>query len=184
MVPTPEISEEALAASKQAAQNGSQQTNVQAVTWDAVIRTPHGDIRLILFPDDAPLTVSNFRKLALTGYYDGLAFHRVVPGLLFKVVARTQKRWRSAPCGNWGPGYTIKCETEGSPHKHRPGTLSMAHAGKDTGGSQFLSRIALPHLDGKHTIFGKVVGRQDMNVVYKIREGDRFSVELMQGLVT
>ena len=96
----------------------------------AIIETEKGDIVLELFPNEAPGTVANFEKLANEGFYDGLTFHRVIPNFVIQ---------GGCPIGNGtgGPGYTIKCETEGNPHKHGTGALSMAHAGKDTGGSQF-----------------------------------------------
>lgn len=103
-----------------------------------------------LYPEAAPGTVANFEKLANEGFYDGLKFHRVIPGFVSQ---------GGDPNGNGtgGPGYTIKCETEGNPHQHERGSLSMAHAGKDTGGSQFfIVHDPQPHLNGVHTVFGKV----------------------------
>jgi peptidyl-prolyl cis-trans isomerase B (cyclophilin B) len=83
--------------------------------------------------------------------------------------------------GTGGPGWKIKCETAGNPEKHTPGTLSMAHAGKDTGGSQFfVTHAATPHLDGVHTVFGRVVGPEDLKVVLAVKQGDRFSIELSE----
>ncbi len=107
-------------------------------------------IEFDLFPNEAPGTVENFEKLAKEGFYDGLSFHRVIPGFVSQ---------GGDPSGNGtgGPGYTIKCETEGNPHKHEAGSFSMAHAGKDTGGSQFfIVHDPQPHLNGVHTVFGKV----------------------------
>ncbi|MDZ5472801.1 peptidylprolyl isomerase [Bacillus sp. 31A1R] len=107
-------------------------------------------IDLEFFPNEAPNTVANFEKLANEGFYDGLTFHRVIPGFVSQ---------GGCPTGNGtgGPGYSIKCETEGNPHKHLAGSLSMAHAGKDTGGSQFfIVHKPQPHLDGVHTVFGQV----------------------------
>ncbi|WP_102345712.1 peptidylprolyl isomerase [Bacillus sp. Marseille-P3661] len=117
-----------------------------------------------LFPNEAPGTVENFEKLAKEGYYDGLTFHRVIQGFVAQ---------GGCPVGNGtgGPGYTIKCETEGNPHKHVAGALSMAHAGKDTGGSQFfIVHESQPHLDGVHTVFGQVI--EGMDTVLRIRQGD------------
>lgn len=117
-----------------------------------------------LFPNEAPGTVENFEKLASEGYYNGLTFHRVIQGFVAQ---------GGCPNGNGmgGPGYTIKCETEGNPHKHIPGALSMAHAGKDTGGSQFfIVHEAQPHLNGVHTVFGQVI--EGMDTVLRIRQGD------------
>ncbi|UTR14568.1 peptidylprolyl isomerase [Salipaludibacillus sp. LMS25] len=116
------------------------------------------------FPDEAPGTVANFEKLANEGFYNGLNFHRVIPGFVAQ---------GGCPhgTGTGGPGYAIKCETEGNPHKHEKGSLSMAHAGKDTGGSQFfLVFDPQPHLDGVHTVFGKVI--EGIDVVDRIKQGD------------
>lgn len=102
-----------------------------------------------LFEEDAPNTVANFEKLIKEGFYNGLTFHRVIPGFVAQ---------GGCPqgTGTGGPGYTIKCEI--NPNKHQRGTLAMAHAGKDTGGSQFyICYDAQPHLDGVHTVFGQVV---------------------------
>src|SRR5690625_2490918 len=107
-------------------------------------------IEFELYDDVAPGTVENFVRLANDNFYDGLTFHRVIPGFVSQ---------GGCPIGNGtgGPGYSIKCETEGNPHKHEEGSLSMAHAGKDTGGSQFfIVHEPQPHLDGVHTVFGKV----------------------------
>lgn len=121
-------------------------------------------IEFDLYPNEAPGTVANFEKLANEGFYDGLTFHRVIPGFVSQ---------GGCPhgTGTGGPGYTIKCETEGNPHKHVIGALSMAHAGKDTGGSQFfIVHEPQPHLDGVHTVFGQVTS--GMETVYKHRNGD------------
>ncbi len=121
-------------------------------------------IELELFEDDAPRTVANFKKLANDGFYDGLTFHRVIPGFVAQ---------GGCPNGNGtgGPGYTIECETAGNPNKHVVGALSMAHAGKDTGGSQFfICYDSFPHLDGVHTVFGQVVS--GMEHVFAIQQGD------------
>ncbi len=117
-----------------------------------------------LFPEAAPGTVANFEKLANEGFYNGLTFHRVIPGFVSQ---------GGCPygTGTGGPGYTIKCETEGNPHKHVTGAISMAHAGKDTGGSQFfIVHEPQPHLDGVHTVFGQVI--EGMDVVLRIEQGD------------
>lgn len=109
-----------------------------------------GVMELELYDEDAPGTVANFEKLANDGFYDGLTFHRVIPGFV-------SQGGCPKGTGTGGPGYTIKCETDGNPHKHQRGSLSMAHAGKDTGGSQFfVVHDPQPHLDGKHTVFGQV----------------------------
>ena len=128
----------------------------------AIIETDKGDIVLELFEKDAPKTVANFIKLIKKGYYNGLTFHRVISDFVIQ---------GGCPVGNGtgGPGYTIKCEI--NPKKHLTGTLSMAHAGKDTGGSQFfITHSPQPHLDGIHTVFGQVI--EGMDVVNAIRQGD------------
>jgi peptidyl-prolyl cis-trans isomerase B (cyclophilin B) len=128
----------------------------------AVIETDKGNIELVLFEKDAPNTVKNFEKLANSGFYNGLTFHRVISD--FMIQGGCPKG-----TGTGGPGYTIKCEI--NPQKHGKGALSMAHAGKDTGGSQFfITHSPQPHLDGKHTVFGKV--EKGMEVVNKIKQGD------------
>jgi peptidyl-prolyl cis-trans isomerase B (cyclophilin B) len=122
-------------------------------------------ILIEFFPEAAPGTVANFEKLANEGFYDGLTFHRVIPGFVSQ---------GGCPYGNGmgGPGYTIRCETEGNPHKHIPGAVSMAHAGKDTGGSQFfICHEAQPHLDGVHTVFGQVI--EGLDTVKNMKPGDR-----------
>ena len=131
----------------------------------ARIKTGKGPSTIELYPDEAPGTVANFAKLAESGFYNGLTFHRVIPNFVVQ---------GGCPRGDGtgGPGYTIKCETEGNPHKHLRGSLSMAHAGKDTGGSQFfICHAPQPHLDGVHTVFGRVT--DGLPVVDAIRAGDR-----------
>ncbi len=126
-----------------------------------------GTVTIELFAKEAPGTVDNFVKLIRQGFYDGLVFHRVIPGF----VAQT-----GCPLGTGtgGPGYTIKCETEGNPHQHIRGAVSMAHRGKDTGGSQFFICFApQPHLNGVHTVFGQVV--EGMDTVDGIQQGDRIA---------
>lgn len=134
----------------------------------AIITMENGDtITMELFPEEAPGTVKNFTDLIGKGFYDGLIFHRVIPGF----VAQT-----GCPLGTGtgGPGYTIKCETEGNPHRHIRGAVSMAHRGKDMGGSQFFICFApQPHLDGMHTVFGQVV--DGMDAVDRIQQGDRIA---------
>jgi len=122
----------------------------------AVIEMEDGNlIDIQLFPEEAPNTVKNFVELAEKGFYNGVNFHRVIPGFVSQGGDPTGT-------GMGGPGYQIKCETEGNPHKHIPGALSMAHAGKDTGGSQFfLVHEAQPHLDGVHTVFGQILSGLD-----------------------
>ncbi|MYL48407.1 peptidylprolyl isomerase [Halobacillus litoralis] len=131
----------------------------------ATIEFENGEKMLIeLYDEAAPKTVENFEKLANDEFYDGLTFHRVIPD--FVIQGGCPKG-----TGTGGPGYTIKCETEGNPHKHERGSLSMAHAGKDTGGSQFfVCHSPQPHLDGRHTVFGKVV--EGVDTVDRVRVGD------------
>ncbi|MGB3294873.1 MAG: peptidylprolyl isomerase, partial [Phormidesmis sp.] len=127
----------------------------------AIMETNKGTINLDLFEQDAPATVENFVKLSKDGFYDGLSFHRVIPNFMVQ---------GGCPLGTGtgGPGYQIKCEI--NDNKHQAGSLSMAHAGKDTGGSQFfICHEAQPHLDGIHTVFGKT---EDMDIVNKIAKGD------------
>jgi peptidyl-prolyl cis-trans isomerase B (cyclophilin B) len=134
------------------------------------METNKGTITLELFDQDAPNTVKNFVDLAEKGFYDGLTFHRVIPNFMIQ---------GGCPKGNGtgGPGYTIKCEI--NPNKHLAGTLSMAHAGRDTGGSQFfICHSPQSHLDGVHTTFGQT---KDMDVVNAIRKDDKIlSVKIEQ----
>ncbi|MGH6916320.1 MAG: peptidylprolyl isomerase, partial [Geminicoccaceae bacterium] len=118
--------------------------------------TDKGAITLELYPDAAPNTVANWHALATNGFYDGLAFHRVIEGFVAQ---------GGCPDGDGtgGPGWRIGCETKGNPHKHETGALSMAHAGRDTGGSQFFLVLEpQPHLDGMHTVFGQVTDGLDV----------------------
>lgn len=128
----------------------------------ATMKTSKGIIHLDLFDKDAPGTVKNFITLAKKGFYNGLSFHRVIKAFMIQ---------GGCPKGDGtgGPGYQIKCEI--NKQKHTQGTLSMAHAGKDTGGSQFfITHTSTPHLDGIHTVFGRTA---DMEVVNKIAKGDK-----------
>ena len=137
----------------------------------AVIDTVQGVIELELFPDEAPNTVANFEKLANEGFYDGTTFHRVIPNFMIQGGDPFSKTGKGR-VGTGGPGYTIKCETHRNTHKHVAGTLSMAHAGKDTGGSQFfICHSPQRHLDGVHTVFGQVTS--GMEVVNKIKQNDK-----------
>lgn len=133
----------------------------------AVMTLEKNDAKVVieLFEKDAPGTVKNFTDLINKGFYNGLNFHRVIPGF----VAQGGCPYGT---GTGGPGYQIKCETEGNPHIHQVGALSMAHAGKDTGGSQFfICYDSFPHLDGVHTVFGQVV--EGMDNVFNIKQGDK-----------
>jgi peptidyl-prolyl cis-trans isomerase B (cyclophilin B) len=132
----------------------------------AEIHTTYGVMKVKFFEDDAPGTVANFVKLSKSGFYDGLKFHRVIPDFVIQ---------GGDPQGNGmgGPGYTIKCELDGENQFHDRGVLSMAHAGRNTGGSQFFichSRNNTSHLDRQHTVFGKVY--EGLDVIDKIRQGD------------
>ncbi|MEN1761089.1 peptidylprolyl isomerase [Anoxynatronum sibiricum] len=130
----------------------------------AVIETRKGTMVIELFEQDAPGTVANFEKLIKDGFYDGLTFHRVIPDFVIQ---------GGCPhgTGTGGPGYTIKCELDNNPKRHERGSLSMAHAGRDTGGSQFfVCHSPQPHLDGNHTVFGKVI--EGLEVIDDIRQGD------------
>jgi len=141
----------------------------------ATFETNRGTIVAELYDKDAPGTVSNFEKLANSGFYDGVKFHRVIHDF---VVQGGDPLSRDLPAGDrrvgtGGPGYHIKCETSNNPRKHEIGALSMAHAGKDTGGSQFfmvLSEQNTRHLNGVHTVFGKVT--QGLDVMKQITQND------------
>ena len=134
-----------------------------------VFETDSGNIHLELFSKDAPNTVKNFLQLVNDGYYDGLSFHRVIPGFMAQGGCPNTRAGASGMPGTGGPGYSIKCEI--NPNKHLKGSLSMAHAGKDTGGSQFfIVYEPQPHLDGVHTVFGKT---DDMDVVLKLTNGSK-----------
>lgn len=141
----------------------------------AVMETSKGIINLQLFEADAPIAVANFEKLAQEGFYDGLGFHRVIPNFMVQGGCPNTREGASGMPGTGGPGYNIKCETKNNPHKHQTGSLSMAHAGRDTGGSQFfITHSPQPHLDGVHTVFGEVADASaDMAVVNAIRQGDK-----------
>jgi peptidyl-prolyl cis-trans isomerase B (cyclophilin B) len=141
----------------------------------ATFETNRGTIVAELYDKEAPLTVANFEKLANEGFYDGVKFHWVIPDFVIQGGDPYSKGGEHAkgPVGTGGPGYKIKCETAGNPHKHLEGALSMAHAGKDTGGSQFfivLSEANTRHLNGVHTVFGKVI--EGLDVTKKIKGDD------------
>ena len=140
----------------------------------AIIKTAKGDMTVEFYDADAPNTVANFRKLAGEGYYNGLTFHRVIPDFVIQGGCPNGT-------GTGGPGYKINCELNGGNQYHDRGVLSMAHAGRNTGGSQFFichSRNNTSHLDGNHTCFGKVV--ENVDVVDKIVPGDVItSIELL-----
>jgi peptidyl-prolyl cis-trans isomerase B (cyclophilin B) len=134
---------------------------------NAVIKTKHGDIE-IEFYDEVTNTVKNFVTLAEQGYYNGLTFHRCIPNFVVQGGC-------PSGTGTGGPGYNIPCETEknrGNKYKHVKGSLSMAHAGKNTGGSQFfIVRAPQPHLDGLHTVFGHVTS--GLEIIDLLENGDK-----------
>lgn len=137
----------------------------------ATIDTARGVITAELFADETPKTVANFEKLANDGFYDGTRFHRVIPNFVIQGGDPLSKDPNNPRVGTGGPGYTIKCETDRNTHKHVAGTLSMAHAGRDTGGSQFfIAHGPQPHLDKVHTVFGQVTA--GMDVVNAIKAND------------
>ena len=136
------------------------------------IVTEAGTLIFELFDKDAPNTVLNFKDLIKKGFYNDLNFHRVIPGFVAQ---------GGCPEGSGagGPGYRIPCELNGDNQYHDKGVLSMAHAGKDTGGSQFFivhTRQATQHLDRKHTCFGKIV--EGLDLIENIKQGDKFKIEL------
>jgi peptidyl-prolyl cis-trans isomerase B (cyclophilin B) len=140
----------------------------------ATIETSRGTIVAELFDTETPDTVANFEKLANAEFYDGTRFHRVINNFMIQGGDPLSKDPSDPSVGTGGPGYKIKCETHKNTHKHVAGTLSMAHAGKDTGGSQFfICHSPQPHLDGKHTVFGQVQTGQD--VVNAIRKDDQIT---------
>lgn len=140
----------------------------------AIIKTSKGEMEVSFFEKDAPNTVGNFVKLSEKGFYNGLTFHRVIPDFVMQ---------GGCPQGTGagGPGYSINCELDGENQFHDRGVLSMAHAGKNTGGSQFFichSRTNTQHLDRVHTVFGKVVNGLD--VIDQIQQGDRIEEIVIQ----
>lgn len=139
----------------------------------AIIKTNKGDMKVEFFEKDAPNTVANFTKLAKDGFYNDLKWHRVIPDFVIQGGCPNSKDGASGMPGTGGPGYQIDCELDGENQYHDRGVLSMAHAGRNTGGSQFFvchSRNNTAHLDGNHTVFGKVV--EGLDVIDDIRQGD------------
>ncbi len=145
----------------------------------AIIKTEKGDIRLKLFPEETPNTVANFATLANEGFYNNLNFHRVIPGFVAQ---------GGCPDGTGmgGPGWSIACECDKNTHTHQKGSISMAHAGKDTGGSQFFICFeAQPHLDGVHTVFGEIEkdDKESFKVLDTLEQGDKInSIEIKEKL--
>ena len=137
------------------------------------IHTSKGVMKVQFFESDAPGTVGNFINLSNEGFYNGLAFHRVIPDFVIQGGCPYSRDMNDPRVGTGGPGYKIKCELEGNNQYHDRGVLSMAHAGKNTGGSQFFichSRTNTKHLDRQHTCFGKVV--EGLEIIDKIQKGD------------
>ncbi|MDJ1466578.1 peptidylprolyl isomerase [Cytophagaceae bacterium DM2B3-1] len=135
----------------------------------AEIHTDKGVMKAMFFEEDAPGTVANFVKLAKQGYYDGVLFHRVVPNFVIQTGDPTGT-------GAGGPGYSIPCELTGNNQYHDRGVISMAHRGRDTGGSQFFichNRMNTKGLDRHHTVFGKVI--EGLDIIDEIRQGDRIT---------
>jgi peptidyl-prolyl cis-trans isomerase B (cyclophilin B) len=140
----------------------------------AEIHTPKGVMKVEFYEKDAPNTVKNFVELAEKGYYDGLSFHRVIPDFVIQGGCPNTREGAKGMPGTGGPGYKIDCELTGDNQYHDRGVLSMAHAGRNTGGSQFFichSRRNTAHLDRNHTCFGKVV--EGLDVIDQIKAGDR-----------
>ncbi|MCL2562006.1 MAG: peptidylprolyl isomerase [Rikenellaceae bacterium] len=141
----------------------------------AIIETEKGVMKAELYETETPETVANFVKLAQSGFYDGLTFHRVIPDFVIQGGCPDGS-------GSGGPGWRIKCETDAERQYHDRGVLSMAHAGQDTGGSQFFichNRERTQHLDGRHTAFGKLV--EGFDVLDSIRQGDIItSIEIVE----
>ena len=133
--------------------------------YTATFKTSRGEIVCDLFAKDAPKTVNDFVFLARDKFYDGLNFHRVIGDFMIQGGCPQGS-------GTGGPGYKFEDECKGNPNKHKVGSLSMANAGPNTNGSQFfITHVATPHLDGKHTVFGQVAKGQD--VVNAVRQGDK-----------
>lgn len=148
---------------------------------EAIIKTNKGVMKASFYENDAPKTVANFVKLAKSGFYDGLKWHRVINDFVIQGGCPNSKDGAKGMAGTGGPGYKIDCETSGENQYHDRGVLSMAHAGKNTGGSQFFvvhSRRNTSHLDGVHTCFGKLTEGED--VLDSIRESDTIdSIEII-----
>jgi peptidyl-prolyl cis-trans isomerase B (cyclophilin B) len=141
----------------------------------ATFETARGPLKVRLFPDKAPLTVANFVNLAKRGFYDGLTFHRVIPD--FMVQGGCPRG-----TGTGGPGYRFEDECRADARHDKPGVLSMANAGPGTNGSQFfITHVATPWLDGKHTVFGEVTGADDQKIVDAIRMGEKIARVTIEG---
>jgi len=144
----------------------------------ATFETSAGPIKVVFFPEQAPVTVANFVNLAQRGFYDGLSFHRVIPDFMIQ---------GGCPLGTGtgGPGYRFEDEFDASLRHDRPGRLSMANAGPGTNGSQFfITHVPTPWLDGAHAIFGEVCGDDDQAIVNAIAQGDRIERVVITGDVS
>lgn len=140
----------------------------------AELQTSKGNMKVTFYEEDAPKTVENFVTLAKSGFYDGTAFHRVIPSFVIQGGDPLSKDMSDPRVGTGGPGYKIDCELSGGNQYHDKGVLSMAHAGRNTGGSQFFichNRTNTKHLDSQHTCFGKVV--EGLDVIDQIKQGDK-----------
>ncbi|RJP22215.1 MAG: peptidylprolyl isomerase [Candidatus Omnitrophota bacterium] len=161
-----------------ASREGPKEEEVESGPLDflrAIIETDKGIIRLKLFGDQTPITVTNFVNLALRGFYDNLIFHRVVPNFMIQTGCPLGK-------GTGGPGYKFKDEFVAGLNHSKPGMLSMANSGPNTNGSQFfITHKATAWLDRKHTIFGEVIAQSDQNVVDQIVQGDPIRTIQIQG---
>jgi peptidyl-prolyl cis-trans isomerase B (cyclophilin B) len=134
------------------------------------IKTDKGDMAVVFYDKDAPQTVKNFKKLIKEEFYKDMIFHRVIPQFVAQGGCPNNN-------GSGGPGYSINCELEGDNQYHDRGVLSMAHSGRNTGGSQFFicyNRHHTKHLDKNHTCFGKVV--DGIEIIDKLKQGDKFSI--------
>ena len=135
------------------------------------METDKGQLKIELFDKDAPNTVKNFIKLVNEGFYNGLSFHRVINGFMAQGGCPNTRDGANGMPGTGGPGYSIDCEINSN--KHVEGSLSMAHAGKNTGGSQFfIVHEPQPHLDGVHTVFGRT---SNLDVVLKLKNGSKIN---------
>ncbi len=148
---------------------------------NAILNTEKGSMKVQFYDDDAPNTVANFIKLSKEGFYNGLAFHRVISDFVIQGGCPYSIDMNNPRVGTGGPGYKIDCELDGELQYHDRGVMSMAHSGRNTGGSQFFichSRQNTKHLDGNHTCFGKVV--EGLEVIDKISAGDKIlSIEIL-----
>jgi peptidyl-prolyl cis-trans isomerase B (cyclophilin B) len=147
----------------------------------AKITTNKGEMIAELYEKETPIAVENFTKLINQGFYNGLKWHRVLPDFVIQGGCPNSRDGASGMPGTGGPGYSIQCEVNAEKQHHEKGVLSMAHAGRNTGGSQFFvchSRTNTAHLDGNHTCFGKVV--EGLDVIDEIRQGDSIeSIEMI-----